>query len=226
MPIKRRTIVLGSMMLGASLASLALTPKAAKRSALSVKLADQVPSSFGDWRIEESGSRMIVSPEVAQMLSDLYSDTLSRTYINAAGERIMLSLAYGSNQGRELQVHKPEVCYVAQGFQLRSSKKTDLVISQQSVPVMQLVAVLGKRTEPITYWIRSGDRLVRGWYEQNVNRISAGLQGVVNDGFLVRVSSISDDSEKAFALQKRFIGDMLTALPPEHKQMFLGTATA
>lgn len=222
MPITRRTAVLGTMMLGASLASLALTPKPAPRSAQTVKLADQVPTRFGDWRLEEAGMQMIVSPEVKQMLTDLYSDTLTRTYINSAGERIMLSLAYGSNQGRELQVHKPEVCYVAQGFQLKSQNKVEIVLPQQSVPAMQLIAVLGKRTEPITYWIRSGDRLVRGWYEQNMSRITAGLQGRVNDGFLVRVSSISTDSAKAFILQQKFIGDMLAALPPEHKPMFLG----
>jgi EpsI family protein len=39
-------------------------------------------------------------------------------YVNASGYRIMLSLAYGSDQRGALQAHKPEVRYPAQGFTL------------------------------------------------------------------------------------------------------------
>ena len=217
-----RPLLLGVLMAVASLASIALTPKVVTATAATVKLSAQLPLTFGDWRTEDDGSRQVVSPQVEAKLESLYSDTLSRTYINSKGERIMLSLAYGANQGRDLQVHKPEVCYVAQGFLLRSMAKAEISVVKQSLPVMQLVAVHGHRNEPITYWIRSGDSLVRGWYEQNLARIKAGLNGAINDGFLVRVSSISGDEKGAFELQQRFINDMLLAIPAEHKHMFLG----
>ena len=217
-----RTIFLGLLMAAASLASIALTPKLVPTSTVVVKLSDQLPLTFADWQTEPDSGRQVVSPQVEKTLATLYSDTLSRTYVNSKGERIMLSLAYGANQGRDLQVHKPEVCYVAQGFLLNSMAKAQIGVGNQSLPVMHLVAVQGRRNEPITYWIRSGDSLVRGWYEQNKARISAGLNGVINDGFLVRVSSISSDDNAAFELQQRFINDMLQAIPTEHKHMFLG----
>jgi EpsI family protein len=221
-----RTLFLGVMMVVASLVSVSLTPKLVPASTVAVKLSDQVPLSFGDWRTEPDSGRQVVSPQVEKTLESLYSDTLSRTYVNSKGERIMLSLAYGANQGRDLQVHKPEVCYVAQGFLLNSMSKAQINLGDQALPVMHLVAVQGRRNEPITYWIRSGDSLVRGWYEQNKARISAGLNGVINDGFLVRVSSISGDENAAFELQQHFINDMLLAIPAQHKHMFLGKSGA
>lgn len=218
-----RSTILGVMMLLAAASAAVLTPKQAYGPDTKIeKLENQVPKAFGDWRAEENGSSLVVNPQVEKLLDDLYSDMLSRTYVNKKGERIMLSLAYGRLQSRDLQVHKPEVCYVAQGFQIGGLTKTDIIQPNQSIPVMRLTAQLGRRVEPITYWIRSGDDIVRGWFEQNKTRLSAGFKGVINDGFLVRVSSISTDQPAAFATQELFIKDMLAAIKPEHKPMFLG----
>jgi len=52
-------------------------------------------------------------------LDKLYSQILNRVYVNATGYRIMLLLAYGSDQHGSLQADKPEVCYPAQGFALQ-----------------------------------------------------------------------------------------------------------
>lgn len=62
--------------------------------------------------------KLEITPELANNLDKLYSQTLTRTYINNDGYRIMLSVAYGENQlsSDVTQVHRPEFCYVAQGF--------------------------------------------------------------------------------------------------------------
>ncbi len=214
------------MMLAAAAAAPLLRPTTSLGSEQSnIDLATMVPTTFGDWRTDETNTSLVVNPEVAEKLNKLYSDTLTRTYINGKGERIMLSLAYGRNQNRELQVHKPEVCYVAQGFQIGPLTKTDISTGNLTIPVMRLTAQLGKRVEPITYWIRSGDDLVRGWIEHNKSRISAGLRGVINDGLLIRVSSISTDEPKAYITQELFIKEMLLVIKPEFRQMFLGNAS-
>lgn len=220
-----RSFFLALLMFLAAAGATVLTPRHAYGPDTKIdKLEDQVPKVFGDWRSEENGGAMIINPQAAQQLDSLYSDTLSRTYVNSKGERIMLSLAYGRLQSRELQVHKPEVCYVAQGFQIGPLTKTDIAGPNQSIPVMRLTARQGKRVEPITYWIRSGDDLVRGWFEQNKSRMSAGFKGVINDGFLVRVSSISTVESAAYIYQEQFIIELLKAIRPEHQQMFLGAA--
>lgn len=218
-----RSLLLCLLMLGSAIAAILLRPSpAVPLDAPVVSLAEQLPKAFGDWRTLEDGSGLVVSPQVERQLEIFYADTLSRTYQNSKGQRVMLSLAFGRIQNRELQVHKPEVCYVAQGFQIKALQKANLPYENQSIPVMRLVAFQGVRNEPITYWIRSGDTIVRGWYEQNKARITAGLQGVVPDGLLVRVSSISPTAEEAYAVQEKFLLDMLNAVPPQHQYMFVG----
>lgn len=48
----------------------------------------------------------VVNPQTQELLDKLYSQILTRTYVNAKGYRIMLSLAYGSDQRGALQAHK------------------------------------------------------------------------------------------------------------------------
>ena len=88
---------------------------------------------------------------------------------------------------------------------------------------MRLVAKLGPRNEPITYWIRSGDYLVRGWFEQNVARVKNGLiKGYTPDCLLVRVSTIDTDKELAYQVQDRFINDLIAASPAKTRAILLG----
>jgi EpsI family protein len=87
---------------------------------------------------------------------------------------------------------------------------------------MNLVAKLGQRNEPVTYWVRIGEKVVRGNLEQGFARLGYGLSGVVADGVLFRVSSISNQSDRAYALQKQFINDLLASVPANTKSYLLG----
>ena len=87
-----------------------------------ISLEAMVPTQFGDWREMPQGNVQVVNPQTKELLDKLYSQLLSRVYVNAAGYRIMLSLAYGSDQRGALQAHKPEVCYPAQGFFLHKNE--------------------------------------------------------------------------------------------------------
>ena len=64
----------------------------------------------------------MVNPEAEAALAKIYTQTLARTYVNAAGERILLSVAYGDDQrGEATQAHRPEMCYTAQGLAITSN---------------------------------------------------------------------------------------------------------
>lgn len=187
-----------------------------------VDLETMIPNQFGAWHLLASEAQGIVSADVREKLDILYSETLGRTYEGPGRARVMLSLAYGRDQSRALQVHKPEVCYVAQGFDIVFSDKTTIRLDSITVPVMHTVARRDQRVEMITYWIRSGDFIARGWYEQNRARVLAGLSGTIPDGLLVRVSSISDDREAAFRIQTQFLREMLAAIPDGNRRFFFG----
>lgn len=207
------SILLAALMLSASALSSHFTP--------TIKLADQgprvdlaamVPERFGEWQIDPNVIPLQVDPATQEKLDKIYNQTLSRTYINRDGERVMLSLAYGGEQSDRLQVHKPEVCYGAQGFEVENRGYAELDVARGALPVKRLYAVSGARHEPITYWITVGDRAIRPGLQQKLQQLRYGLGGTVPDGMLVRVSSISTDEPAAFALQQRFITDMLRGI--------------
>jgi EpsI family protein len=167
-----------------------------------------------------------VSPDVAKTLDTIYDKTLSRTYVNDSGQRVMLSLAYGANQSRALQLHKPEVCYVAQGFRVTKLEKAEMQVGQSHLPVMKMVAVQGARNEPIIYWMRVGDDVARGWLEQNKVRLKYGLGGEIPDGLLFRVSNISTDVAESYSLQEDFVNALLRAVGERDRGVLIGALRA
>jgi len=220
--ISSRIVVFLAMLFAAWL-SYALTPTVRMaKDASSLDLASVVPDSFGEWSIDPNVTQLIIDPRVRETIDLIYTDTLTRTYVDSKGNRIMLSIAYGADQGRANQVHKPEVCYPAQGFVINDLKKAELQLQGWSLPVMQMVAVQSHRTEPVTYWIVVGDEVVRGSVEQNLARLQYGFRGLIPDGLLFRVSSIQNDSRQAYELQKQFIRDLINALPSVARSRFIG----
>lgn len=217
--------VLGLAMAGTSALTGALTPTVRLSQAQAAfSLAHMIPARFADWTVDASVVPLQPDPERQSVLEKIYDQTLSRTYINSAGERVMLSIAYGGDQSRALQVHLPEVCYVAQGFDMLKVGEGALATRFGQVPVKRLVARQDSRNEPITYWITVGDKAIRSSFEQKLQRLAYGLSGKIPDGMLVRVSTIQTDEQRAYQLQDRFVGQMLDALDPGGRVRLLGAA--
>jgi EpsI family protein len=188
-----------------------------------VNLQRLVPEGFGEWKTDRSLVPVGVSPDVRAKLEELYTQTLERTYINAQGKRIMLSIAYGGDQrGEATQVHRPEFCYTAQGFRIVRNAVGALPTDYGALPVRRLVAVQGRRNEPITYWITVGDKATLPGINRKLAQLSYGLAGKIPDGMLVRVSSIDLDERGAHHLQERFIKDMLGVLNPQARAQLAG----
>ena len=172
-----------------------------------------VPAEFGEWHEERDAAAAVVNPEAEAALAKIYTQTLARTYVNAAGERILLSVAYGDDQrGEATQAHRPEICYTAQGFAITSNDVGTLKAAERSIPVRRLVAVSGNRNEPITYWVTVGDRATLPGVGRKLLQLFYGLGGKVPDGLLFRVSSIQADKTAAYALQDQFVNALFTHL--------------
>ena len=220
-----RVRILGVLMVLASLLAWGMTPtKYWSNHTATVKYATLFPASFGGWQLAPEQGNAVVNPQQQETLDAIYDEIVSLVYIErASGRRLMISLAYGNNQSRATQVHKPEVCYPAQGFDLLSMRKDTLTLGDpQPLPVMRIVARMGRRTEPLTYWIRAGDRVVRGSIEQNMARVSLGLRGYIPDGLLFRVSEVNPDDASSFALQDRFVRDFLAQMSPVARESLIG----
>ena len=187
-------------------------------------LERMIPLAFADWTVDASIVPLKADPERQSVLEKIYDQTLSRTYVNKAGERVMLSIAYGGDQSRALQVHLPEVCYVAQGFDMVKEGEGALATRFGSVPVKRLVARQNSRNEPITYWITVGDKAIKSSFERKLQRLAYGLSGKIPDGMLVRVSTVQADERSAYRLQDRFVGQMLDVLDSKDRMRLLGSA--
>lgn len=185
-----------------------------------------VPKVFSDWRHDARGSNVIVSPDAQALLDKIYAQILNRTYVNLDGYRIMLALAYGSDQRGTLQAHRPEVCYPAQGFVLHDSQPATLAVDGGDLPVRRITTSMGPRREPVTYWFTVGERVIQSGLDRRLAELKATLTGRIPDGLLFRVSSIDPDAQRAFRIQAEFVHRLIAAVEPQHRVRLSGLSAA
>jgi EpsI family protein len=171
-----------------------------------------VPKQFGVWSYEPSAGLVLVDPQTKQLLDQIYSQMLTRVYKSDAGYRVMLSIAYGSDQRGALQAHLPEVCYPAQGFVMLGGQDSQIQTPQGSLAVRNLKMVLGARKEAITYWFTIGEQAVITPMDRRIATLKSKLTGRIPDGLLFRVSSIDADATAAFGKQADFVRQLLSSV--------------
>ncbi|AZP10948.1 exosortase-associated protein EpsI, B-type [Undibacterium parvum] len=225
-PTMIASLILGSLMAMSAAATKLITPTNYLWQSLpALELAQIIPSQFGEWTEEKNLSSAVINPQTEASLQKIYTQTLSRTYVNQAGERIMLSIAYGKDQSDAVQVHYPEVCYPAQGFQVTSNRLGVLATASGSIPVKRLETNLSnQRYEPVTYWTTVGDAVITDKTSKKIAEMRYGMKGLIPDGLLFRVSSIDTDSTHAFKTQESFVSMLSTALASDSKHRIMGLA--
>ncbi len=189
----------------------------------SVDLEALIPLRFADWRLRDEPVPVApLDPRADLSSKRIYDQVLMRTYVDAAGNQVMLAVAYGSDQSDRLKVHRPEVCYTFQGFRITARSQQLLAVDGIQLPVKRLVAVNGVRVEPVTYWIKVGESVVTGGVARKLAQLRYGLTGTVPEGMLVRVSSIDKNTAAAFRIQEFFVRDLVAALDTGAAKKLIG----
>ncbi|GHF25520.1 hypothetical protein GCM10017044_20410 [Kordiimonas sediminis] len=224
--MKSKVLILAASLLIGKVTAEFLTPhKYAAYFNEEFSLEEIVPETFGDWSVDNNTG--FVQPLEQSTLSDLiYDQTIYRGYRNHKGDLIMLVLAYGQRQSDRLQLHQPDVCYSANGFSIQFLRESALSlpsVTDRIIPTNQMYANFRSRYEPVTYWSRIGDTITAGKLDRQWTKITYGLTGYIPDGILVRVSSISNNPEEAFALHQSFLNEMIGAVPDPYIKLFIGT---
>ena len=218
-----RPLVVLALMLGASgLGVLAVPSAKLSDTRRLIDLERAVPREIGDWRVDPSIVPLPPSPDQEQTLRETYDQVVSRAYVNGRGERVMLSLTYGSKQTQQLRAHRQEVCYAAQGFRITGLKRTMGYIGNADVPLTRMVATKGSWVEPVTYWFTTGDTVVLTYLQRELAQLKYTLSGYIPDGYLVRISSREPDSERAFEQQRNFAEVLMSSVDPELRARLLG----
>jgi len=183
-----------------------------------------IPQELTDWTAVEQSVNLIVDPTLQAAVDKIYNTTLNRNYINEVGESVMLSIAYGIDQSDSMQVHKPEICYPAQGFVLKNQKYDSFSYAERNIPIKQLDTQRNNRREFVTYWILVGNTIAKSNFNAKLIKLNYGFDGLIPDGLLFRVSSIGKgkDADKHYLLQKQFLRDLLSSLNPQDLNTVIG----
>ena len=224
--IDRRDVLFGGGMLAAAAGAYALTPRRHVELLHGRKLDAIIPPTIGAWMT--TPSQAFILPKTPGSLADrLYSDTVSRLYVAPNALPVMMVLAYGNLQSDLLQLHRPEVCYAAVGFQISNSARVSLPVAPGVlVPARALTASNDNRVEPITYWTRIGDFLPTSRREQRTMRLREQFAGIVPDGILVRLSTVAEPTPETFAALAAFGRAFILAVRPADRGVLIGSTLA
>lgn len=191
-----------------------LTPRA--------PLVSAFPDHIDEWVLDRASLNVSLPPDVAAQIKSLYSEVVDRTYINDKGQRMMVTVAYGKDQSDGFKVHRPEVCYAAQGFEVGRAEDAQLEVAGMVIPVKHVPTHKGARVEPVTYWMVIGDQPVSTPFTHKYQQIKYAFQGLIADGLLVRVSSFAPASPEAFEEQAVFIRKWQATVPASQKPRLFG----
>lgn len=187
-------------------------------------LEAHMPAAFGTWRLLPSPLQQVsVATKGVTSTDQPYDEVVSRTYINDRGDAVMLALAYGKNQRQEVKIHRPELCYPAQGYKVSSLRPvtfTGITDTQtgKDVTGQRMVVQARNSMEVVSYWIRIGDTYSSSPWQVRWQIMKEGLQGRTTDGMLVRVSQRvrpGEDAAPHHALVESFARELVAAVPPQ-----------
>jgi EpsI family protein len=198
-----------------------------------LSLAQIVPTQFGEWTELRDGSAPVDPTNgtaADRTMKSPYDDVLMRAYRNAKGETILLAVAYGQHQRQEIKIHRPELCYISQGFGVLNQSTTRFPAIHEGADRISGVRMLvggPRRVEAVSYWIRIGDIYSENAWKTRAYIFTQGLQGRVVDGVLMRVSQVVPDADSAsterYAVQEKFAADLVSAVPPAARHLLTGT---
>lgn len=196
---------------------LVLMPKGAK-------LEDLVPRVVAAWTSGPSDNIVLPRTE-GSLAAKLYTEQFALAYHHAGDDLpdIMVLAAYGAAQNDSLQLHRPEVCYPAIGFEIADRKFVDIPAGPgKTVPAVALTAKSGSRVEDIVYWTRMGNALPRSMTEQRTQRFESAFAGYIGDGVLFRSSAVRQGDVPQFDNLVLFLSELIAALKPAGRLGLLG----
>jgi EpsI family protein len=219
--ISRREAVLGGLLLGTAAAAGAIELREKVAKPVSFPIGDGLPNQLGE-RTSLQSQGLVRPAEEAEDKS-IYDQEVSRVYLAEGLAPIMLLIAYGSTQSDTLQLHRPEFCYPASGFQISETQQSPQPVgSNQIIPASFFTGVRDDRVEHVLYWTRLGDQFPDSWIGQHLARMKNSLRGLVPDGVLVRASLISPDASEAHTTLQAFLEQLVTGASPRVQKVLTG----
>jgi EpsI family protein len=217
--INRRKLLVGLLFCSATGAAAWRTPHKRLDELGKQRLEDLVPKKIGGWDfVANSG---VVVPPNDPLLNALYSQQLTRIYSDGQRPPIMLLMAQNGSQTGFLQVHRPDFCYRASGYQISPVSPHPIQLPSGILSASTMDATAGGTPEHVVFWTRIGNRIPTSWTAQKLAVAEQNLRGIIPDAILVRVSMISEDGNAARAAIDTFVRAMLESISEARRSVFV-----
>jgi len=221
-PFNRRNLIIGAACVAGLGVAEVLRPRHEMKLLGARKLDDAIPRNLTAWKSHDV-TDLVKPREEHSLASRIYAQTVGRSYADGTGFEVMMLAAYGATQSRDLQLHRPEICYPAIGFAIKRNEEHMINFKPGVVlPVRRLLAQAADRHEAIVYWSRVGDYMPLGGFEQRVDVLKNGIAGNISDGILMRFSTVGPDVDSSFAKLETFIRALLAETPTAVRPVMIG----
>lgn len=221
-------LIVLALLLAAVGATIAMTPRIHISDSRNRDLENLVPKAFAGWTMVTTEGLVMPDPGRELLVNKLYNTVLTRIYRDGAGNEVEFLIAYGGDQSDALQLHRPEVCYLANGYSVGKPFYEDKTYAGHEIHIARVATRDAVAREPVSYWMRVGNRLVTTNMDRQLAKLMDGVRGIIPDGVLVRVSTRTASANLAadYAVQDRFIADVLQNIDPKTQELLVGSASA
>lgn len=225
-----RTWVLASILCGAALAARLAQPTLHERGD-EPQLETSIPNKIGPWSALASPiTQVSITQGNTPDINQPYDQSVLRTYVDNQGHQIGVAVAWGKHQRQEVKIHRPELCYPAQGYAVQKLRDHTFTVksmtSQQPIIGKRMIALdRNGSMEVVSYWIRIGSIYSDSAFKTRMHILQEGLAGRVTDGLLMRVSqrmpasAEPDQLESAFQRQEQFAAEIIRSVTPATRDL-------
>lgn len=160
-----------------------------------------------------------------------YDQVVSRTYVRPGANPVMLSVAYINAQQQEVKIHRPPLCYVAQGFKIGQESQGELPAlgtPTDPVRISRMLAISGSRQEAVVYLMRTGTLHSADPWQVRWYILQDGVKGNIPDGALLRVSTLiqqPSDAPQAYRELETFMQALVRATPEPARSLLVHAAS-
>ncbi|MEP3224706.1 MAG: exosortase-associated protein EpsI, V-type [Parasphingorhabdus sp.] len=219
--VSRRHLIMGGAFCLAAGLAYARMPQVIFPAVEKTDFEKLIPENIGLWRFETSSGVVLPPPDA---LSDrLYDNLVTRVYTAPEDPPIMFLTAYSNTQDGVLQVHRPEICYPAGGYELTETQPMEIDNGLGGKIQANAFTATGRgRTEHVLYWTRIGSEFPVQWSQQRLAVIKANLRGIIPDGVLVRTSLIAPNFDEALPHLSKFAAQLNQGMNKQGRALLSG----
>eukprot|EP01037_Dinobryon_pediforme_P011244 gene11244-11329_t len=201
-----------------------------------------VPQRLGPWQVAARDG--LVTAPSDELSARLYDQILTRIYRvdrgwgagapepvteptaeSASGlarlPDVALLVAYGRGQDTDVQLHRPDACYPAQGFALSDPQALPIRFAGHIVPAQIVTARRDDLVQQVVYWTRIAGMFPPDSASERRVIVRENLAGRMPDAVLVRISVDLPERTEAVAAVLGFIGRLSAMLPPDGRRLLV-----